>query len=127
VPQPNSAANRARYHPRTSLPEQLPSSEYRRPNPYRTFVDSRHISEMKIGESRFSTSQYTCPIQAAALAKTPAIRAAEIMATQAAWFAIGSDIEAARQGAKVTVTAAKGGKVAMETAAAVDWAAIGGA
>lgn len=64
--------------------------------------------------------------EAAALGKSAADRAAEIVATSQAWFAIGSDIEAARQGAKVAVGAAKGDRTAMETAAAVDWAAIGG-
>ena len=64
--------------------------------------------------------------EAAALGKTVPVRAAEIIATSQAWFVIGSDIEAARQGAKAGVTTAKGDQAAMETAAAVDFAAIGG-
>lgn len=65
--------------------------------------------------------------EAAALGKTATARAAEIVATQAAWFAIGSDIEAARQGAKAAVTQAKGNEATMRAAAVVDWSAIGGA
>lgn len=65
--------------------------------------------------------------EAQALGKTASDRAAEIVATAAAWIAVGSVIEATRQGAKAAVTAAKGDKTAMETAAAVDWTAIGGA
>lgn len=65
--------------------------------------------------------------EAAALGKTPLDRATEIASTAAAWTIVGSTIEASRQGAKVAVSAAKGDKTAMETAAAVDWAAIGGA
>jgi hypothetical protein len=64
--------------------------------------------------------------EAAALGKSAGDRAAEIVATSQAWLVIGSDIEAARQGAKMAVGAAKGDKAAMETAAAVDWTAIGG-
>ena len=50
--------------------------------------------------------------EAAALGKTAAARAVESVATQAAWFAIGSDIEAARPGATVAVTQAKGNEAA---------------
>lgn len=64
--------------------------------------------------------------EAAVLGKTATARAAEIVATQAAWFAIGSNIEAARQGAKVAVTQAKGDEAAMRAAAAVDWSSVGG-
>lgn len=64
--------------------------------------------------------------EAAALGKTATARAAEILATQVAWFAIGSDIEAARQGAKVAVSNAKGDEAAMRAAATVDWTSVGG-
>ena len=65
--------------------------------------------------------------EAQALGKSAAVRAVEIVATRNAWVAVGSDIEAARQSAQAAVTAAKGDELQMKVAAAVDWAAIGGA
>ena len=63
--------------------------------------------------------------EAAALGLTAVARAVEITAKRDVWLAIGSEIEAARQGAKKAVTTAKGDKDAMEAAAVVDWAVVG--
>ena len=52
-------------------------------------------------------------------------RANQILAKRDVWASIGSDIEAARQGAKAGVARAKGNNKSMEAAAAVDWGAVG--
>ena len=63
--------------------------------------------------------------EAGALGVTPEIRASQILAMRDAWASVGSDIEAARQGAKAAVTKAKGNQKSMEAAAVVDWAVMG--
>ena len=65
--------------------------------------------------------------EAEALGVDPAARAAEIVAAAGRWAAAGAAIEAARHKARAAVAAARGDAAAMEKAAAVDWAAIGGA
>ena len=63
--------------------------------------------------------------EADALGVSTEARARAILAKQDAWASIGSDIEAARQGAKAAVSKAKGDKKLMESVAAVDWTTVG--
>ena len=63
--------------------------------------------------------------EADALGVSTEARARAILAKQDAWASIGSDIEAARQGAKAAVSKAKGDKKLMESAAAVYWTTVG--